>query len=482
MRIHEHRPAVVFALTLAVLVAGTGYPSRVVAAGQGPNLGVNILRPGSDWRSLIVPGRTITIDVGVSNLRGDAAARDTALTVHLPSGLSLKESRPAPNKTETAEDGVRLTWNLGVMEAGAFPKMFDLDVQAAADLKRGTALAIEASVSTTDKVVDESNTRTAFVLSVENAAADLIMQSNLDGVPFTVDSPVDFTVEVTNFGTVSASACVLKMTVPAKATFKSSDQGPFDKSGNVVTWELGDIAPAQSHSVKVEVELDTILRAAAYGLARKQGSLNFKFDATTPTGIFNPDHGHLEIGRYPEPAGSNVTVAINVPGAEYPGELPVGRDATFEIIYGNFGNAPASKVTVSLTLPNGLDLVGAVPAAARSTKGDKSGPSVSSWDLGDLRVGESGIIKSQVHVTSIGADGSLVSAAISAAGNDVPSREKTAYSLQRAANAGEKVADALRRQVAAARGGHTMLWLFLIAVLAAVVVWMFRRARSKPAS
>jgi cbb3-type cytochrome oxidase subunit 3 len=39
----------------------------------------------------------------------------------------------------------------------------------------------------------------------------------------------------------------------------------------------------------------------------------------------------------------------------------------------------------------------------------------------------------------------------------------------------------LRRQVAA-RGGHTMLWLFLIAVLAAVVVWMFRRARSKPAS
>ena len=161
--------------------------------------------------------------------------------------------------------------------------------------------------------------------------------------------------------------------------------------------------------------------------------------------------------------------------------LPVGRDATFEIIYGNFGNAPASKVVVSLTLPNGLDLVGAVPAVARSTKSDKSGPSISSWDLGDLRVGESGIIKSQVLVTSIGADGSLVSAAISAAGNDVPSREKTAYSLQRAANSGDKVAEALRRQVAA-RDGHTMLWLFLIAVLVAVAVWALRRARSKPVS
>lgn len=315
MRIHEHRLAVVFALALAILVAGTGHPSRIVAAGQGPNLGVNIIRPGSDWRSLIVPGQTITIDVGVSNLRGDSPAHDTALTVHLPSGLSLKESRPAPNKTETAQDGVRLTWNLGVMEAGAFPKMFDLDVQAAADLKKGSALAVEASVTTTDTVVDEGNTRTAFGILVGDAAADLIVQSNLDGVPFTVDSPVDFTIDVTNLGTVSASACVLKMTIPARATFTSSAPSPSNKSGNIVTWELGDIAPTQSHSVKVEVVLDRILRAAAYGLAPQQRGLNFKFDATTATTVFNPDDGHLDISRYPEPAGSNVKVALNVPGS-----------------------------------------------------------------------------------------------------------------------------------------------------------------------
>jgi uncharacterized repeat protein (TIGR01451 family) len=471
MRIPEHRPAVVFALALGVLVVSTGYPSRVVAAGQGPNLGVNIIRPGSDWRSLIVPDQTITIDVGVSNLRGDSPAHDTALTVHLPPGLSLKEARPAPNKAETAQDGVRLTWSLGLIEAGAFPKMFDLDVLAAANLARGTELAIEASVSTTDKVVDESNARSTFVLLVENAAAGLIVQSNLDGVPFTVDSPVDFTVDVTNLGTVSASACVLTMTVPARATFSSSDPSPSAKSGDVVTWELGDVTPAQSHSLKIEVALDQILRAAAYGFAPKLGSLNFKFDATTATGVFNPDEGHLEIRRYPEPAGSNVTVALNVPGAEYPGELPVGEDASFEIIYGNYGNAPASQVKISLTLPHGLDLVGAMPVATRSAKSDNSGPSISSWDLGNLDVGDSGIIKSQIHVTSIGVGGSLVSAEISAAGNDVPSRKKIAYSLQRAANSRDKGGDM--------HGGHTIMWLLLIAVLTAGVVWMSRRSRSK---
>jgi len=118
--------------------------------------------------------------------------------------------------------------------------------------------------------------------------------------------------------------------------------------------------------------------------------------------------------------------------------------------------------------------VGARPVATRSAKSDNSGPSISSWDLGNLDVGDSGIIKSQIHVTSIGVGGSLVSDEISAAGNDVPSREKIAYSLQRAANSRDRIGDL--------HGGHTIVWLFLIAVLTALVVWMFRRSRSKPAS
>lgn len=432
MRI-DRGPAVVFALALAVIVAGANYPSRLVAAGQGPKPSVSIIRTGPDWRSLITPGQTITIDVGVSNLRGDTAAHDIALTVLLPSGLSLKQSRLAPTRIETVKDGVRLTWNLGVVEAGALPRLFDLDLQAAADVKGGTELAVEASLSSTDKGVDQSSTRSAFVLAVEDAAADLVIESNLDSVPFTTDDPVDFTVDVTNLGTISASACGLTMTLPPKVTFESSDPPPADQSGNRVTWKLDDLAQAQSHTVKIRIVLDPILRAAAYGFAPKLGNLNFTFDATTTTDTFSPDHGHLEIAKYPEPAGSNVTVSLNVAGAEHPGELAVGSDVTYEIIYGNFGNAPASQVSVSLTLPDGLDLVEAVPAAARSTKNDKSGPTTISWDLKDLRVGESGVIKSRIHVTSIGADGSLVSAAISAAGNDVRSREKTAYSRQHAA-------------------------------------------------
>jgi uncharacterized repeat protein (TIGR01451 family) len=432
MRIHRG-PTVVFALALTILIAVTTYPSRRVASGQGPKLNVSIIRTGPDWRTLIAPGQTITVDIGVSNLRGDAAAHDTALTVLLPSGLSVVQSRPAPAKTETTKDGIRLTWNLGVIEAGAFPRLFDLDLQAVTDVKKGTELAIEASVSTTDAVVDESSMRSAFVLSVGEAAAALIVESNLDSVPFTTDAPVDFTVDVKNLGTISASACTLTMTLPPKITFESSDPPPADHTGNRVTWKFGDLAQVQSHTVKIRIVLDAILRAAAYGFAPKLGNLKFAFDAATATNIVNPDHGHLEIAKHPEPAGSNVTVSLNVAEVEHPGGLRVGSDVTYEIVYGNYGNAAATQVSLSLTLPQGLDPVDAVPVAARSTKNDKSGASTLSWDLGDLGVGESGEITSRIHVTSIGADGCLVSAAISAEGNDVHLREKTAYSLQHAA-------------------------------------------------
>jgi uncharacterized repeat protein (TIGR01451 family) len=259
------------------------------------------------------------------------------------------------------------------------------------------------------------------------------MQSNLDSVPFTADSPVEFTTELTNLGTIAASACLLKKTVPAKASFKWSDPWPSENSRNAVSWKLDDLAPMQSRTVKIRIKLDRILRMAAYGFAPNQGALDFKFDASTTTNQLNPAAGHLAIARYPEPVGSNVRVSLNVVGADHPDELPIGKDVTYEVVYGNFGNAPAKEVSLSLKLPDGLALVDTQPPAGSSSKREQSGGGVFSWKLGDLAVGQSGIVKSKVHVTSVGADGSSVSAKISAAGRDVPSREKTAYSLRYAA-------------------------------------------------
>ncbi len=474
----------VFFVCIAALVAGAGRAAAQDDATHGAHLSVTMFRGGVDARPLVAPGQTVTLSIGVSNLRGDQAAHNAVLRVLLPPGLTLKEARPAPDLTEAPGD--RFSWKLGTVDAGAFPRLFNLDLQTTTDATVGSRLGVAALVSASDQQPGDEDTDARIAFLVVNAAANLVLESNLIAVPFTTDEPVGFTVTVTNLGTAAASACVLKMIVPAKATFTGSDPAPSDKGGSVVTWPIGDIAPNESRSVAVKVALDPILRAAAYGFAPKLGSLTFKFDATTATSVFDPSTGHLEIERYPEPAGSKVAVSLNVPGVEHPGELPVGKDATFQVIYGNYGNAPASKVTVSLNLPKGLDLVGATPPPVRSNQGDASGSSVYSWDLGDLPVGESGIIASQIHVTSIGDDGSLVSAVISAEGDDVASAEKIAYSLQRAANSDGSAVGAVPRQPgsrqAEPRGGRARWWIVPIAVLALAALWAVRRARSKRAT
>ena len=452
---------------LAASLFASDLTSAQQVATHGPHLTVTMMLPGNGSRPLIAPGQTVTMSIAVSNLQGDQAAHETVLSVLLPPGVTLTQSRPAPNSPESTSD--RPTWKLGTVDAGAFPRLFDVELQAGNDVIAGKGLGVAAVVSDGDRQPSDGNTTATTVFLVAKAAANLVTESNLAGVPFTTDGPVEFTVDVTNLGTVPAAACVLKIALPTRATFTSSIPEPAERSGNVVTWVIGNLAPVQSSSVTVRVTLDGILRAAAYGFAPALGSLNFVFDATTATNQFDPNSGHLEIDRYAEPAGSNVAVSMNVLGAAYPGELPIGKDATIEVIYGNFGNAPAIKATVALTLPKGLDLVGATPATARSSGNDPSGASVSSWDLGDLRVGESGVIRSQVHVTAIGRDGSLVSAAIAAEGEDVPSRQKTAYSLQRAAAQSDVgVVGALPRSSGA--GGRRPARWILIAIVALVLV------------
>lgn len=466
-------------VVISWLMVAAGAVCAQQVASHGPQLTVTMLRPGIDSRPLIAPGQTVTVSIGISNLRGDQGAHDTVLSVLLPPGLTLKQSRPPLDSAGSPAD--RPTWRLGTVDAGALPQVFELDLQAGNDVMAGKGLGVAAVVSTGDREQsDEGNSATAVFL-VAKPAANLVTESNLGGVPFTADNPVEFTVEVTNLGTVPAAACVLKLTLPARVSFTSSSPESSATNGNVVTWQIGDLAAAETRSVTVRITLDGLLRAAAYGFAPALGSLNFIFDATTTTDQLDPASGHLEVDRYAEPAGSNVEVSLNVPGVPHPGELLIGKDATIEIIYGNFGNAPASKATVALTLPKGLDFVGATPAAAHSNKSDPSGPSVVSWDLGDLRVGESSVIRSHIQVTALGADGSLVSAAIAAEGNDVPSREKTAYSLQRAAKSDTHVAGALPREAGPPRGGARRPWVvwIVVIVLVAVVVLAIVRAISK---
>jgi uncharacterized repeat protein (TIGR01451 family) len=431
---------------------------------RGPDLGVVIIRTGNDPRPLVAPGQQITLGVGVGNLNGDSDAHSVILTVKLPSGLMLQSASPAPNKVE----GPSLVWNLGTLAAHAFPQTFDLNLAVAKDAPSELTVSVSATSSEREQYTENNSDRLPII--VKPAAADLIVQSTLGTVALTFGKPVKFSVSVSNQGNITASAILLSEVLPPKVSFKSGDPAPTATSGDTVKWQLGDIAPGASRTVAVTATLDTSLAATA---SDPEKLLKFKLDASTTTTEINPANNHLEIDRHIERAGSDLKVWLSVQGADNPGELTVGKDVTYTITYGNFGNAPAQHASVSLSLSQGLSLQRAEPPPGGTSKNDRFAGGVLSWNLGDLAVGQSNIIKSQIHVSSVPEDGSLVMATISAPGPSANSGENVAYSLRHAPRAGGL-------HGAISQSGHLLRWLFLLVVV--VVLWAIFRARRRPAA
>ena len=451
-------------LALALAFAASGSETRA------PHLAVVIMRPGADPRPLAVAGQTLTLSVAVNNLRGDSDAHSSVLTVKLPSGLKLESASSTP---DSVEDGLSLVWKLGTIPAAALPLTFDMNLAVAADAPPATRLTVSADVATSDPDKHLEDNTDSITIVVEPAAADLGVGSNLDAVPLTIGASDKFTAEVSNLGATVASAGVLVLTLPPKVTFKSGDPAATATSGDTVTWQLGDIAPGASRTVAVTVALDPSLVATASDSAR-ENLLKFKFDASTTSTQVNPADNHLEIEKHVERAGSDLKVWLSVQGADNPGELTAGKDVTYSITYGNFGNAPAQHASVSLSLAEGLNLVRAEPPPAATSKNDRFPGGVLSWNAGDLAIGQSDIIESQIHVTSVPEDGSLVMATISAPGPSVNSGDNVAYSLRHAPRA-------TGHHGVAAQSRHLVRWLVLLTVLL-IVLWAAFRARHRPAS
>ncbi len=369
----QRRLALVITLALALWSSGfvgrswlepEAFASRLNIS-PGPALGITMLRDDSDDRPAIAAGQNLTISIGVDNLRGGAPAHDSVLKVTLPNGLKLVQASTAP--TSSAASGAELAWELGTIGARAFPQIVELSLSSAANLRSGTQLTVAATITASDHDANTKNNHSAFTVLVGDSMAGLAVRSDLVAVPLTLDVPVKFTADVVNLGTLPATASQLTLTLPPKLTFKSSIPPPATSTANSITWQLGDIAANASQTVAVTIALDLSL-GQIISTTGPESILKFKFNASTTTAPANVTANHIEVDKRVELAGSDVKVWLSVQGADTPGELPIGKDVTYTVLYGNYGNEPAQKAMVTLNLPQGLALVQAQPPPASTRK------------------------------------------------------------------------------------------------------------------
>src|SRR5438093_1588111 len=174
-------------------------------------------------------------------------------------------------------------------------------------------------------------------------------------------------------------------TVPANTTFVSATDGGTLASG-VVTWSVGNLAAGASGSVQMVVRVASPL---ANGTLINNSSWTI---------------ASVELGTMP---GQAVTTTVGsapvlaVSKTDSPDPVAAGGNLTYTLSYSNTGNANATGVVLTDTVPANTTFVSA-------TAGGTLASGVVTWSPGNLAAGASGSVQMVVRVASPLANGTSI--------------------------------------------------------------------------
>ncbi len=193
---------------------------------------------------------------------------------------------------------------------------------------------------------------------------------------------ITYTLSLSNTGNYTATGTLVTDTLPSEVTFVTAVPLPSAQpvSGTLV-WDLGDVAPAASTSIEVQVFVspllvngDSFTNTVAATTSYTETSLANNADAVT-TFIGAPD------------------LAIDKTG---PASVDAGDLFTYTLVYSNIGSLDADGVQIVDQLPAGVTFVTETTASAQYANGTLT------WTLGTLAASASGSIDVEVTANKAG--------------------------------------------------------------------------------
>ncbi len=338
-------------------------------------------------------GSSFDWTVNVTN-SGNGTAHGVYLNDTVPSSLTIESVSPSANCTVTSQ---AVSCDVGSLSPGGG---FEATISVHANVgecgritNTGTAEALnELSAA----IGDNSDTGSVYI-----DCPDVTVAKTPDSRTEIDDgSSFDWTLRVTNVGNGTAHGVNASDTLPAGLVYEANatTQGSCEDAGQVVTCELGTIAPGDSVWINITVHADVgvcgpISNTATVEAGNEPASVTGNNSDTGSVYIQCPD---LRVTKTPD--GANVD-----------------DGSSFEwIVYvNNTGNGTAHGVYLNDTIPSGLTIESVSPVQDCSFTGQNI-----TCDIGTLPPGTSGSLTARVHA-DIGVCGRITNTGTAEALNEL---------------------------------------------------------------
>lgn len=286
--------------------------TRVVASDISVAKAVNL--------DTVVLGEALTYTITVTN-NGDGVARNVRVVDLVPDGLTVTASEPAAG----TDDEGNLLWTIDSLAAGA-----------ATSFTVSTDTRLPGLITNVSQAIDRDRIVRVEVLSrVVTPALSLVKTGS---AAVYIGAERTYTITATNSGEAPLTGVTITDRLPAGMTYVSSSNNG-SRDGDVITWNIGDLAIDESAAVTVT--LRAVTAGEVSNQARVTADQNAEADASLSIRVLATPGAHLNIVDLSDP-------------------LAVGEEGGYTITVENqSADSPITNVRVTVSVPTQLDILAA---------------------------------------------------------------------------------------------------------------------------
>lgn len=422
-------------------------------ASSGSSLGANLAMSLSANMTTAQPGDAVVYSLTITNV-GDTSATGVVVSNALPLASYFTYGSCTGGCVNTTGT---LSWALGTLAAGASQTYtYTMNVGSSGLGSGITVISDDASATGNASLSATSNAVSLSLNGNPELSGSMTATPNSGLAP---GDTVTYSISLQNTGNASATAVVVSDPIPSNTSFKgtitaTAGSGSFDTVNNRVLFDVGTLAAGASVTLSYQVTVNglasgnTTLSNTATASGSNAAAINISTTAAASaaanlgltqvavgagmypaatltanasgTTIYVDRTDAFQIGQYVK-VGSSVghvvslgaqSITLDTSVTANSGDPVVGA-ITLNLAYRNLGNAPATGVSLTDTLPAGLGYYTSSPLASSAPSIGASG--AVTWSIGTLEVDASGTRSIVVFPT--GTTGSLTSQGVLSAGN-----------------------------------------------------------------